>query len=139
MTGATWPVGYRHHARSEQGKPGQSRSRPRSPRLALCPAPTRRGGQQRWGNLQRPRCSLLPPPGVEQPGGRLLSGGALTLRIAQALDNSLEGIVSGAGGLDIQAFVLDNRSGLHRQQGRHRYRCDPPGKRRWHADRRNAA
>ncbi|WP_415763816.1 hypothetical protein, partial [Pseudomonas aeruginosa] len=24
--------------------------------------------------------------------------------IAQALDNSLEGIVSGAGGLDIQAF-----------------------------------
>ena len=33
------------------------------------------------------------------------------MRIAQALDNSLEGIVSGAGGLDIQAFVLDNRSG----------------------------
>ena len=33
------------------------------------------------------------------------------MRIALALDNSLEGIVSGAGGLDIQAFVLDNRSG----------------------------
>ncbi|WP_447532078.1 hypothetical protein, partial [Pseudomonas aeruginosa] len=43
--------------------------------------------------------------------GRLLSGGALTLLIAQALDISLEGIVSGAGGLEIQAFVLGIRSG----------------------------
>ncbi|MBT9117744.1 hypothetical protein KIP72_28785, partial [Pseudomonas aeruginosa] len=29
---------------------------------------------------------------LNNQGGRLLSGGALTLRIAQALDNSLEGI-----------------------------------------------
>ncbi|WP_410966296.1 hypothetical protein, partial [Salmonella sp. SAL4449] len=44
-------------------------------------------------------------------GGRLRSGGVLTLRIAQALDNSLEGVLSGTGGLDIRALALDNRSG----------------------------
>ncbi|MFU4705514.1 hypothetical protein ACM71Z_30055, partial [Pseudomonas aeruginosa] len=32
----------------------------------------------------------------------------LTLRIAQALDNSLGGVISGAAGLDIAAARLDN-------------------------------
>ncbi|MCG3050770.1 hypothetical protein, partial [Pseudomonas aeruginosa] len=63
------------------------------------------------GEISSDRAFTLATSALNNQGGRLLSGGALTLRIAQALDNSLEGIVSGAGGLDIQAFVLDNRSG----------------------------
>ncbi|HEJ4843672.1 TPA: hypothetical protein SL605_006563, partial [Pseudomonas aeruginosa] len=63
------------------------------------------------GEISSDRAFTLATSALNNQGGRLLSGGALTLRIAQALDNSLEGLVSGAGGLDIQAFVLDNRSG----------------------------
>ena len=61
------------------------------------------------GEISSDRAFTLATSALNNQGGRLLSGGALTLRIAQALDNSLAGIVSGAGGLDIQAFVLDNR------------------------------
>ncbi|HHK2309922.1 TPA: DUF637 domain-containing protein, partial [Pseudomonas aeruginosa] len=41
-------------------------------------------------------------------GGRLIGAASLTLRIAQALDNSLAGVISGAAGLDIAAARLDN-------------------------------
>ncbi|MEE3537983.1 DUF637 domain-containing protein, partial [Pseudomonas aeruginosa] len=41
-------------------------------------------------------------------GGRLIGADSLTLRIAQALDNSLAGVISGAAGLDIAAARLDN-------------------------------
>ncbi|WP_178385377.1 hypothetical protein, partial [Pseudomonas aeruginosa] len=38
----------------------------------------------------------------------LIGADSLTLRIAQALDNSLGGVISGAAGLDIAAARLDN-------------------------------
>ncbi|HIE1849133.1 TPA: DUF637 domain-containing protein, partial [Pseudomonas aeruginosa] len=41
-------------------------------------------------------------------GGRLIGADSLTLRIAQALDNSLAGVISSAAGLDIAAARLDN-------------------------------
>ncbi|HCI2486704.1 TPA: DUF637 domain-containing protein, partial [Pseudomonas aeruginosa] len=41
-------------------------------------------------------------------GGRLIGAASLTLRIAQDLDNSLAGVISGAAGLDIAAARLDN-------------------------------
>ncbi|MGA4816966.1 hypothetical protein ACPA9J_27740 [Pseudomonas aeruginosa] len=50
-------------------------------------------------------------------GGRVISGDSLTLRIAQALDNSLQGVLSASGGLDVAALVFDNHSGIVGSKG----------------------
>lgn len=63
------------------------------------------------GEISSDRAFTLTTSALTNQGGRLRSGGVLTLRIAQALDNSLEGVLSGTGGLDIRALALDNRSG----------------------------
>ncbi|WP_457882940.1 two-partner secretion domain-containing protein [Pseudomonas aeruginosa] len=60
------------------------------------------------GEISSDRAFTLATSALNNQGGRLLSGGALTLRIAQALDNSLGGVISGAAGLDIAAARLDN-------------------------------
>ncbi|HCE9949616.1 TPA: DUF637 domain-containing protein, partial [Pseudomonas aeruginosa] len=54
------------------------------------------------------RAFTLAAASLDNRGGRLIGADSLTLRIAQALDNSLGGVISGAAGLDIAAARLDN-------------------------------
>ncbi|MGU1291339.1 DUF637 domain-containing protein, partial [Pseudomonas aeruginosa] len=54
------------------------------------------------------RAFTLAAASLDNRGGRLIGAASLTLRIAQALDNSLAGVISGAAGLDIAAARLDN-------------------------------
>ncbi|EOI7926548.1 DUF637 domain-containing protein, partial [Pseudomonas aeruginosa] len=54
------------------------------------------------------RAFTLAAASLDNRGGRLIGADSLTLRIAQALDNSLAGVISGTAGLDIAAARLDN-------------------------------
>ncbi|MDP5939508.1 hypothetical protein P3846_33350, partial [Pseudomonas aeruginosa] len=53
------------------------------------------------GEISSDRAFTLATSALNNQGGRLLSGGALTLRIAQALDNSLAANDTRAGALKI--------------------------------------
>ncbi|PUA07679.1 deaminase domain-containing protein, partial [Pseudomonas aeruginosa] len=60
------------------------------------------------GEISSDRAFTLAAASLDNRGGRLIGAASLTLRIAQALDNSLAGVISGAAGLDIAAARLDN-------------------------------
>ncbi|MDF5937467.1 hypothetical protein P4126_33775 [Pseudomonas aeruginosa] len=104
MTGATWSAIPASRLTRNKGSPVNRAQQARSPRLALCSCANSAWWTTAVGKSPATALFTLATSALNNQEGRLLSGGALTLRIAQALDNSLEGIVSGAGGLDIQAF-----------------------------------
>ncbi|MFX9424444.1 hypothetical protein ABTO14_18980, partial [Acinetobacter baumannii] len=57
------------------------------------------------GEISSDRSFTLAATALSNRGGRVISGDSLTLRIAQALDNSLQGVLSASGGLDVAALV----------------------------------
>ncbi|WP_179255588.1 hypothetical protein, partial [Pseudomonas aeruginosa] len=48
------------------------------------------------GEISSDRAFTLAAASLDNRGGRLIGADSLTLRIAQALDNSLAGVISGA-------------------------------------------
>ncbi|WP_426769334.1 hypothetical protein, partial [Pseudomonas aeruginosa] len=58
--------------------------------------------------ISRDRAYPLAAASLVNRGVRLIGADSLPLRIAQALDNSLAGVISGTAGLDIAAARLDN-------------------------------
>lgn len=67
------------------------------------------------GEISSAQGFSLTATGLDNRQGKLISSQALTLRIAQALDNA-KGLVS-ANGLDLSATRLDNREGLVSSRG----------------------
>ncbi|MBL1329640.1 hypothetical protein, partial [Acinetobacter baumannii] len=69
------------------------------------------------GEISSDRAFTLAAASLDNRGGRLIGADSLTLRIAQALDNSLQGVLSASGGLDVAALVFDNHSGIVGSKG----------------------
>ena len=63
------------------------------------------------GELSSTQSFLLAADTLNNRGGKVISGDSLQVRIAQALDNSVEGVVSAKNLLQVEAGSLNNQAG----------------------------
>ncbi|ANF86561.1 Hemagglutinin [Pseudomonas antarctica] len=63
------------------------------------------------GELSSTQSFLLAADTLNNRGGKVISGDSLQVRIAQALDNSVEGVVSAENLLQVEAGSLNNQAG----------------------------